>query len=37
VRVDQLGLVQPIYRLREGIVQSRQLRSIQSLVSELFG
>ena len=34
---DQFGLVQPIYRLREGIVQSRQLRSIQSLVSELFG
>jgi hypothetical protein len=37
VRVDQLGLVQPVDRLREGIVPRRQVRSIRSVISELLG
>ncbi len=34
---DHLGLVQAVDRLRERIVPRRQLRSIRSVISELFG
>ena len=35
--LDQFGLVQAVDGFGECVVQSRQLRSIPSLVSELFG
>jgi hypothetical protein len=37
VPAEQLELQGRVERFRDGVVQSRQLRSIPSLVSELFG
>jgi hypothetical protein len=36
-RFDQLGLVQAVDRFRQGVILRHQLRSIRSVISELFG